>query len=70
MIFAQERGIILRIRILTEQNIKHFSCIPSEEEVLLSLNCKLFVMASIHKEDDGFYYVDLAEHQQGATFIF
>lgn len=68
--FAEEGGIIFRIKILSGRSIRHFSAIPSEDEVLLSPNCKLFVTSSVHKEDDGYYYVDLAEHQQASTFIF
>jgi hypothetical protein len=29
--------------------------IPSENEVLLSPNCKIFVVASIHEEEDDFH---------------
>ncbi len=68
--FAQQGGIIFRIRILAGRNIRHYSAIPSEDEVLLSPNIKLIVIASVHKEDDGFFYVDLQEQVQGASFIY
>ncbi len=68
--FAKQEGIIFRIKIFTGRNIKYYSAIPSEDEVLLSPNIKLFVITSVHKEDDGFFYVDLAESQQGPTFVY
>lgn len=68
--FAQQGGIIFRIKILTGRSIKHYSAIPSEDEVLLSPNIKLIVTSSVHKEDDGYHYVDLQEQVQGPTFVY
>lgn len=67
--FAKENGIIFRIKILTGRSIEHYSFVPSEEEILLSPNCQLFVIAPVHLESDGFYYVDLTELKQ-ETFVY
>lgn len=69
--FAQATGgIIFRIRILTGRSIKHYSAIPSEDEILLSPNCRLVVTSTLKLEDDGFYYLDLLERCDAQSFIF
>ncbi len=67
--FAKENGIIFRIKILTGRSIQYYSFVPSEEEILLSPNCQLFVIAPVHLEGDGFHYVDLTELKQ-ETFVY
>ncbi len=69
--FTQGKGgIIMRIDVLTGRNIKHYSAIPSEDEILLSPNCRLVVVKAVHLESDGYYYVDMIERNEGKSFIF
>ncbi len=67
--FAGVGGIIFRINVLQGRSITHYSTVQSEEEVLLSPNCRLVVISSLKQEGDGFYYLDMVE-RVGKSVIF
>jgi len=69
--FATSAGIIIKITIFSNggKPIHDYSGFPSEQEVLLSPNMKLFVTEELYKNpEDGYYYVVL--HEVVSTFVF
>jgi len=65
----KKKGIIFRIKISSGKDIKSFSAISTEDEILLSANLGYIVTEELRKNnDDGFYYLDISEKQ--STFIY
>eukprot|EP01106_Pelomyxa_sp_JSP_P015451 TRINITY_DN533_c0_g1_i11.p1 TRINITY_DN533_c0_g1~~TRINITY_DN533_c0_g1_i11.p1 ORF type:complete len:107 (+),score=23.08 TRINITY_DN533_c0_g1_i11:631-951(+) len=61
--FASNGGVIFRLQVHSGRDIKEFSLIPIEEEVLLSPNSVFVVTKEAHKEKDhpGFSFINLLE---------
>jgi len=62
--FANEKGIILKIKINNGKVIKKYSYITQEDEVLIRPNSKFIVKKALYKGDDDYYYVELKEMEQ------
>lgn len=61
-------GIIFRIKCIQGRSVAPYSAIPTEDEVILSPNCKLTVVGELHPEG-AWGYVDLVENR-GEGFVF
>ncbi len=69
--FAQSGGpggIVFRVKTCSGREIRAFSALPDEEEVLLRANSELLVEAAPHDSGRGYYYVDLVERKHDFAF--
>ena len=68
--FAGADGIVLRITVKTGKDIRQFSAIPAEDEVLLRPNFRMVVMSEPKMDAAiGVEVIDLHEREEG-TFTF
>eukprot|EP00927_Polykrikos_kofoidii_P039990 TRINITY_DN3426_c0_g1_i5.p1 TRINITY_DN3426_c0_g1~~TRINITY_DN3426_c0_g1_i5.p1 ORF type:complete len:1325 (+),score=170.48 TRINITY_DN3426_c0_g1_i5:106-4080(+) len=70
--FAGEDGVILRMKIRTGRDIRQYSAIPNESEILLLPNIGLIVTEEMHFDDAiGANVIDLVESSEAVqTFVF
>eukprot|EP00927_Polykrikos_kofoidii_P039994 TRINITY_DN3426_c0_g2_i1.p1 TRINITY_DN3426_c0_g2~~TRINITY_DN3426_c0_g2_i1.p1 ORF type:complete len:886 (+),score=111.73 TRINITY_DN3426_c0_g2_i1:97-2754(+) len=70
--FAGEDGVVLRMKIRNGRDIRQYSAIPNESEILLLPNIGLMVTEELHFDDDiGCNVIDLVEMQETTnTFVF
>jgi hypothetical protein len=54
-------GIIFEINVRNGRSLRQYSLVHSDDEVLLSPNCRLVVVRAIEKRSDGFHYLMLSE---------
>jgi len=69
--FAGKGGIIMQITILCGKNIKNYSILSSEDEIIISPNMT-FRVTKLPDWDthQDFYYIELVQEAPQSTFVF
>ena len=62
----KDKGMLFKIKVLTGRNVGPYSCLPKENEILLTPNTRFVVTSDVYKDKDGYSCVELAE-SKGTT---
>ena len=56
-------GIIFEINVRNGRSLRQYSLVHSDDEVILSPNCRLVVVRAAERRGDGFHYLMLSEEE-------
>jgi len=68
--FCHKSKMIFKLEILNGKDIRKYSVIKGEKEILLHPNMSFIVTKTARLESDGYWYVDLLQTADADTFIF